>query len=412
MICAARRGLGALLALALVAVTALVLPTVAPSPASAQESFYTPPSPLPAGNNGDVIKSQRVNYSNATATRLMYLSRDIRNQPIPVTGTVLVPNTAWPGGGPRPIVAYAPFTAGMGDQCAVSHYLAGESWGDLSSGTQTGFINALLAKGIAVAQTDYQGLGTPGNHTYMMRGPQGRAVLDVIRAAQRLPGSGLPTNGPVGVAGYSQGGSASAAAAELAPSYAPELNVAGVYVGAPGADLSVLARTLDGSFYAGFLGFALIGIEAGYPNSVLSRANDAGRQFFQQANTVCTIDAVFGYAYRQTSTFTTDGRPVSAYLTEEPYRTIMAENKLGAVRPTAPTLVEHSSLDDVLPFAQGQQMARDWCSRGATVQFNDLFTFIPLFAHLLQASPAATNAANWLAGRFNGTAPTTNCGRI
>ena len=59
-------------------------------------------------------------------------------------------------------MAYAPFTAGMGDQCAVSHYLAGESWGDLSSGTQTGFINALLAKGIAVAQTDYQGLGTPG----------------------------------------------------------------------------------------------------------------------------------------------------------------------------------------------------------------------------------------------------------
>jgi fermentation-respiration switch protein FrsA (DUF1100 family) len=413
MTVAVRRRLGAALVLALAAVAGIALPAASPVPAGAQADFYTPPSPLPSGRDGDIVKQQRVTYANATATRIMYLSRDVENRPMPVTGTVLVPTTAWPGGGPRPIVAYAPFTAGMGDQCAVSRQLAGETWGDFVSGVQTQFVNALLARGMAVAQTDYQGLGTPGDHTYVMRLPQAQAVLDVIRAAQRLPGTGLPTNGPVGMAGYSQGGGASAAAAELAPTYAPELDVQGAYVGAPVSDIAALSRSLDGSFYVGFLGFALIGLNAAYPDAgVLDLANAQGRQMFEEANTLCTFDAVLRYGFRQTSTLTNDGRPVSAYTAEEPFRSIVAENRVGTLRPNAPVLIEHSGLDDVLPVAQGRQLGRDWCSRGARVQFNDLVTFLPIFVHLFQAGTSATNAAAWLAGRFGGTAPTSNCGQI
>jgi len=383
----------------------------APDSATQVPPFYTPPSPLPAGRDGDVIRSERITYANATGTRIMYLSRDVNNRPMAVTGTVLVPTAAWPGGGPRPIVAYAPFTAGMADQCAVSHLVAGESFGDFTSGVQTGFINALLAKGIAVAQTDYQGLGTPGDHTYVVRLPQGRAVLDSVRAARRLPGTGLPTNGPVGIAGYSQGGGASAAAAELAPTYAPDLDIRGAYVGAPPADLAAVARALDGSFYAGFLAFALIGVNAAYPQlNIPGLANEAGQQVLTQANTLCTFDAVLTFPFRQTTTLTRDGRSVPTYLGEEPYKAVVDQQKLGTVRPTAPVMVEHSSFDDVLPFAQGQQLARDWCARGANVQFRDLFTFIPLFAHLFQGGTAGTNAANWLAGRFGGTPATPNCG--
>jgi Secretory lipase len=185
----------------------------------------------------------------------------------------------------------------------------------------------------------------------------------------------------------------------------------GAYVGAPAADQAVLARTLDGSFYAGFVAFALIGTQAAYPQAnVPGLANAAGQQVLAQANTVCTFDAVLGFAFRQTNTLTKDGRALSAYMAEEPFASIAAQNKIGNTRPAMPVLVEHSSLDDVLPFAQGQQMARDWCAKGATVQFNDLFTFIPLFVHLFQGGTSGTNAANWLAGRFAGTPATTNCG--
>ena len=42
-------------------------------------------------------------------------------------------------------------------------------------------INAALQQGYAVAVSDYQGLGTPGPHTYMVGQSMGRAVLDMAR---------------------------------------------------------------------------------------------------------------------------------------------------------------------------------------------------------------------------------------
>jgi hypothetical protein len=65
-------------------------------------------------------------------------------------------------------------------------------------------------------------------------------VLDAARAAQQLPGVGA--GGRVLLAGHSEGGHAPLWAAELAASYAPQLQVAGVAALAPGADLPELVR--------------------------------------------------------------------------------------------------------------------------------------------------------------------------
>jgi hypothetical protein len=407
-----RRALAALVAVVLAATTAVVaLPSVGTSPAGAQTDFYTPPSPLPAGNPGDVIKTANFTYSGAAwASRVMYLSRDSRDRPMAVTGSVLVPSTPWSGPGPQPVVAYAPFTAGMGDQCALSKVLAGQPGDFLVSDVQKTFVNNLLSRGIVVAQTDYEGLGTPGEHTYVMRVTEAHAVLDVVRAAKRLPGS-VVANSPVGIAGYSQGGGASAAAAELAPTYAPELDIQGAYAGAPVADLRVVAPALDGTMYFAFLGYAMIGINAQYPEAnLLGLANDRGVTLFAEARSTCTFDAVFRYWFTQSSTLTRDARPVTAYMNDEPFRTIVAENRVGSLTPRAPVLLEASWIDDVLPPAQGRQLGKDWCSRGANVQWRDMPTVLPIFTHLLEGNTSAVNAANWLAGRFRGTAPTPNCG--
>jgi hypothetical protein len=233
----------------------------------------------------------------------------------------------------------------------------------------------------------------------------------VIRAAQRLPGTGLPTAGPVGIAGYSQGGGASAAAAELAPTYAPELKIAGAYVGAPAANLATLATSLDGGFYAGFLLFALLGIDAAYTEVDLNPLSNAeGQRIMAEAKTVCTFDAVFRYAFRSSSTLTVTGQPVSSFLNVAPFNTIVAANRVGNLKPAVPVLIEHSALDDVLPQAQGKQLGQGWCTKGANVQFKDIPVFLPFLVHLSAASTSATNAANWLDGRFRGTAATPNCG--
>ena len=123
-----RRALSA--AVATVSVLALV--ALGPPQASAA-SFYDPPSPLPAGSDGDVIRHEASTFyidpvklikADAGVQRIMYRSTDTHGSPIAVTGTVLTPRSAWHGSGVRPIVSYAVGTQGEGDDCAPSKALA------------------------------------------------------------------------------------------------------------------------------------------------------------------------------------------------------------------------------------------------------------------------------------------------
>jgi pimeloyl-ACP methyl ester carboxylesterase len=138
--------------------------------------------------------------------------------------------------GRRPILAWAHYTAGLSAQCAPSH--AGVS-GDLID-----IARPFLAEGYVVAATDYEGLGTPGPHPYLVGISEGRSVLDAIRAAQQL--TGCVDDAEVVVLGLSQGGHAALWAAELAPTYAPELGLAAAVAVAPGGDLAAISKWMFG----------------------------------------------------------------------------------------------------------------------------------------------------------------------
>jgi hypothetical protein len=137
---------------------------------------------------------------------------------------VLVPDG--PADPDRPLIGYAIGSQGLADRCAPSKQLA--------DGTEyeAGAIRAMLERGWVVALTDYPGLGTPGDHTYVVGQANGRAVLDSMRAARKLPQAGLADDGPLALFGYSEGGGATGAAVELQPTYAPDLPLKGAAVGA------------------------------------------------------------------------------------------------------------------------------------------------------------------------------------
>ncbi|WP_191987810.1 alpha/beta hydrolase family protein [Mycobacteroides salmoniphilum] len=67
------------------------------------------------------------------------------------------------------------------------------------------YLKLLLSAGYAVAATDYIGLGTPGDHTYMGAVDQGNAVADIIPAVRQISPQ-LSKNWFV--IGHSQGGAA------------------------------------------------------------------------------------------------------------------------------------------------------------------------------------------------------------
>jgi pimeloyl-ACP methyl ester carboxylesterase len=134
------------------------------------------------------------------------------------------------------VLAWAHYSAGLAARCAPSRAGVTDELLAIS--------RPFLADGFVVVASDYEGLGTRGPHPYMVGLSAGRSVLDSLRAALRVDGSGQGAS--VAILGLSQGGHAALWAAELAPTYAPELEIRAVAAVAPGGDLAGIARMAFG----------------------------------------------------------------------------------------------------------------------------------------------------------------------
>ncbi|WP_220451234.1 lipase family protein [Nocardioides dongkuii] len=384
-------------------------PAASAAPVDGLPGFYEAPAQLPPAN-GDLIRSEPMTYTldpagattvGFTSSRMLYRSTDRTGKPIAVSGSVIVPKKPWAGAGPRPVIGYAVGTQGVGDACAPSRQF---SEGFEYEGV---FMAGLLARGYALAVTDYEGLGTAGIHTYMDRASQGHAVLDAIRAAKQLPGSSLAAGAPAALYGYSQGGGAAAAAAELAPTYAPELTLKGAVVGAVPADLTVLPDNLDRGLWAEFLWFAIAGLTESYDVDLDPYLNERGRAFYADISDDCVFD-LFNAALTSSTDFTTDGSSLAQLSTQEPFRTILDDQRIGRRAPAVPVLVTHSVLDDTIPYRVGRQLARDWCDRGANVRLSTNVTPLHLGAMLNNAA----EVYGYLEARFAGVPAASSCWRL
>lgn len=101
---------------------------------------------------------------------------------------------------------------------------------------------AFLVLGYAVAMPDHE-----GPDAEFLAGPQeGHATLDGIRAVHNFDTHGIGAANPVALYGYSGGANATAWAAQLQPSYAPDLHLAGAAIGGTPADPAATARFIDG----------------------------------------------------------------------------------------------------------------------------------------------------------------------
>jgi dienelactone hydrolase len=380
----------------------------APKP-PAEDPFYQPPSPLPAGAPGDVIRSRPAvftvdpighsPYEGVKSWQVLYRSETVQGQPTAVSGMVLVPTKEWTGQGERPLVSYAVGTRGLGDSCAPSYTLTqGMDYEEL-------FIADALSRGWAVAVTDMEGLGTPGQHTYEVGGSQGRALLNVARAAQRLPDAGLGGS-PVGLWGYSQGGTTAGWAAELAKTYAPELAIKGVFAGGVPADLQAVAKGLDGSPFVALMFMAAVGYDAAYPELDLARyLNDDGRELLAKAQDMCLVSfdgplTVVQTAFKHISDYTT----TDPLATPEWQRRLDA-NKLGSTAPSAPVLQTQAVYDEIIPAAQADTLHKAWCAKGANITWKT-YTFAEHATGMLWSEP---DAMTFLGDRFAGKPVTGNC---
>ncbi|MEV0292606.1 lipase family protein [Nocardia sp. NPDC050710] len=367
-------------------------PEAAAAPVSA---FYTPPAQIPSAP-GAIIKSEPMTILATPPTadgwpvqaqHVMYTTRLQDGSPVAVTGTFIDATGPWQGAGPRPTVVIGPGTSGQADHCAMSVAfstgltVSADPSVSLSANQEMPSSAVWSALGARVLVTDYIGLGTPGIHTYANRIEEAHAVLDGARAANNLAGVGPDT--PLVFWGYSQGGGATAAAAEMQPDYAPELNLKGTWAGGPVADLAVILERIDGALIGGAVGFAINGLLARYPE--LQKAVDrvtspAGRALLDTLATECVGDVITRQPFLRTNSLTIDGRSLTEHLHAIPEAApALAAMRVGNSTPTTPVLITSGINDDTVPYDQAHRLAEDWCAKGATVTFrtNDLPPIFP-----------------------------------
>ncbi|MEV8227367.1 lipase family protein [Streptomyces sp. NPDC079167] len=393
--------------------------------------FYNPPARLPSAD-GSLVRTEPLPLGISlpgldgrrmpgTATRLMYKSTDAGGGPVAVTGAYIEPSAAWKGDGPRPLVALASGTMGQGDQCAPSlslqHPLTiGE--GTVSIGYDNIAVYRFLAAGAAVVVTDYAGLGaTDRLHTYVNRVDEGHALLDAARAALSVSGASVTSASRVGLYGYSQGGGASASAAELQATYAPDVNLAGTYAGAPPADLTEVMKGIDGSALAGALGWSINGFVQSDPSLkavVDAHTNDAGKAALENTSTMCVGDAILGYAFTDSKKWTANGKPLADIIAAEPkLQAILAQQRIGKLKPAAPVRLATGVHDDIVGHRQARQLAVDWCAKGANVTYEAVK--LPnlgdkiLTNHLAPYLTDQGSAISWMTDRLSGRKAASNC---
>lgn len=379
-----------------------------PAPPTSDDAFYIPPSPLPDGKPGDVIRSRNVATTLylARVTQIMYLSTSNQGERVAVTGVLFTPLNQKPGTG-NALVVHTPGTRGVGHHCAPSKQAnlqtANPASGDYSSPEYGQF----LEKGISVVVTDYQGQGTPGLSPYLVGRPEGYAGLDALRAVQRLDGSGVSAGSPVGISGYSQGGQAAGWAAELQPEYAPELNLKGALVGGPVTDMNRFVDHANGNATAGTgfaLAAALIGLPFAFPElEVEKRLTAEGKKAIERLANSCYMEYFLGFGTTTTADLTEPD-----VLTDPQWRRRFAESKLGTKAPGAPAYIYHGKADTIVPFEMGVGLYRDWCALGASATLEA----IPGLEHVVGIWLGPPKGIRWLTDRLAGGQTPTGCREV
>ena len=357
--------------------------------------FYEPPSPLPSDVPGTLIRAEAMEpFAESTqAWRVLYVSTAVDGTPIAVSGMVAAPTGPAPEGG-YDVVTWAHGLTGVSDSCAPSKgYRLGHDFYDVAP--------EIVAAGYVGVATDYEGLGTPGIHPYLVGPSEGRSVLDIVKAAQQLEEVGAGSRAVVW--GYSQGGHSALFAGEIAPSWAPELEVLGVVTAAPGAELRTIvmsgALLPDTRFVHWFLG---LGFEAAYEELSIddifnSDAVTTIQGLLEEEACIEEFNAA-GLEFAG-PVYATSPVELNDWVER------LDESSPGYVRTEAPILLMQSQDDASVPLLLTNAFYKRLCDIGSEADYR-------VFEGLSHDETTGKNMPlmlEWTAARFAGEAATTTC---
>jgi acetyl esterase/lipase len=367
--------------------------------AQPQLSFYQATPEEILGAPGTIIRQEPMLLPapfGAAAFRVLYRSTGLHDEPIAVSGVVVIPSRPAPANG-RPIIAWAHPTTGVVPRCAPS--LA------LFVFQQIQGLREMIDRGYVVAATDYPGLGTPQTHPYLVGVSEARAVLDSVRAARTISGA----QSRFAVWGHSQGGQAALFTGLIASTYAPDLDLTGVAAAAPATELTtLLGDDINSSGGRNLTAMTLWS---------WSRVFDAPIDRVVYPMALATVDRLADECIesiydlilrsRTSAPLAQTFLSMSNFYTAEPWRSLMASNTPGPLPAKVPLLLAQGGADELVRPQVTQDYMKRQCQAGGKVQM----LFLPNANHGVIARDAAPSAIDWITDRLAGFAPPSDCNR-
>jgi len=416
----------------------LLVPLVALTPARAassrplpsQDPFYTysgtykgKPTPLGKIKPGTVLNQRPVqlafgpgNSTPINAEQLLYRTTGQLGQPTVTVTTVLQPTSApvVPN-----IIGYMSFYDGLGSQCDPSYTLAGGDPGDSTYAQEAMeeqlLITYYLAEGDIVTVPDFEGT----NLAWMTGRLSGYGALDAIRATENYLATG-PT-AKVGMSGYSGGSVATDWASELAPAYAPELNLVGIAEGGIPANYFDHFAYINGtSQYSAAIPAELLGLSRAYGIDLTQVDPTTGQPKYltplglsivkAEANTCMASD--FGKYVVTIKDLLQPQYQDIAHV--KPFSTMLGDQTMGMAKthPGEPLLMAMGNADGTgdgaMSAVDAKALARKYCSEGVSVDYQE-YTGLP---HEEAAAPFEPQTAAFFQARFAGLPWVNNCATL
>lgn len=357
--------------------------------AGAGPSWATPTGESPAVQrvvpriiDTESVDDRTVALPQADSTlRVRYTSTSVRGVPTVMSGTLLTPSTPPPAGG-WPLAVWNHMTVGAADDCAPSAAHAGHpELPRMVSGDA--IVSRLLDAGFVVARPDFEGIGEPGPHPYLIGDSLARSTIDMALAAADHDAR---IGRDVVVAGHSEGAVAALAAAARPSSEWGRLRLRAVSALAPPTQVADLLDAASHVPVAGpavneLMGLtALIGSGAAAADPAFDELMDNGglsnaaRALRPQVETRCYADLTapdsFG-GLAPAQLLGPRGDEMKQALT-----TILRSNDVARLRfsPDLPVRIDSGTVDTVSPQLLVSGLARDYRRAGVRVTYAARFT--------------------------------------
>ncbi|TYL45020.1 triacylglycerol lipase [Nocardioides sp. BGMRC 2183] len=400
--------------------------TVAAAPLDDPFFDYDGATPLEEVAPGTVLKTRTIPYSiqglnlPLKAHQILYRTRNTLGDAVANVTTVVRPSLSLRRD--ARVVSYQSFYDSLNPADQPSAAIAGgQGLGPAIANVETLLIKPLLLAGYTINIPD-----TEGQTANFAAGPEyGYTTLDSLKALPDAPATKVDDDDPIGLIGYSGGAIASEWAAELAPTYAPEVadDLVGTAIGGvlvhPGKNL----RYVEGSsIWAGVAPMALVGIGRAFEVDFDPYLSARGQEIFAEMQDASITEVLGAYAGLTWADLVkpefadpysvpefvdvanqlimgTGGTPTSPMF--------IGQGTGGALEGTPAGGPDIGKGDGVMIAGDVRTLARQYCDAGVRVKYSEY-----ALSHFTSIATWLPEAYAWLLARFGPFSAPSNCGSI